>query len=88
MLRLCGLLKTKTVERAINIIYRGTAVGGPARRMTVDLYVHFARFSALTHEANPTFLLDLAEDLPLKAETIVAPAHYRGRRLEAPGYLF
>ena len=63
---------------AIDIIYKGTSKGDPARRLMVDMLAENADGSWLRPECNQTFILDLARELLNKSRGTApssAPAH-------------
>jgi len=54
----------------IDIIYRGTSEGDPARRLVVDMLAENASGYWLTPECNQTFVLDLARELLNKSRGV------------------
>jgi hypothetical protein len=55
-------------EDSIDIIYKGTSEGDPARRLMAVIYLSWASGDCLDKEADPAFLFDVAQVLFRKVE--------------------
>jgi hypothetical protein len=67
-LQLQKILEVGPGEDSIDIIYKGTSEGDPARRLMVDIYLSWADRDCLDKEADPAFLFDVAQALFQKIE--------------------
>jgi len=68
ILQIHRILDIPPGEDSINIIYKGTSEGDPARRLMVDIYLSWASGDCLDKEADPDFLFDVAQVLFRKVE--------------------
>ena len=68
ILQLHKILEVGPGEDSIDIIYKGTSEGDPARRLMVDIYLSWADRDCLDKEADPAFLFDVAQALFQKIE--------------------
>ena len=90
LIRLHGIFDSAVPSQVtINIIYKGTVDGDPARILLVDMYVKWATSDclALATEADPSFLWDLAHSHFTKAQLQIPHNLYRCQKLNAINYL-
>lgn len=75
-------------DRAISVIYQGTPVDSPARRMLVDLQVSYGLAHSLESDAcDPTYLGDVARAFNQHVQFGELTNDFRSRELSADDYL-
>jgi hypothetical protein len=81
-------VKWNPVWYPINIIYRGTTTGSPARRLLVDIHASAAREDWYFNDAcvDPSFLMDLVRKLLRNAEVFEMVGGCRRVDLKAEDY--
>jgi hypothetical protein len=75
-------------DRAISVIYQGTPVDSPARRMLVDLQVSYGFAHSLESDTcDPTYLGDVARAFNNCVQSCEQTNDFRDRELSADDYL-